>query len=127
MDYLNFLIRGFLFIIRTSHGLDQQCALFFPVDSDSAVISELSRVLPNAVAVKDKLSGLDVCARELVPHVKQLVELVKSDNYVECIQEVSDFTVQALQQWHWSPNRYPCMLLNNQPGHRHNIAAFIIL
>ena len=35
----------------------------------------------------------------------QLVELVKSDNYVECIQEVSDFTVQALQQWHWSPNR----------------------
>lgn len=75
MVYLTSILQGIVEIVRTSHGLDHQVNFH-----------ECCRIL----------------ARLKTNY--QLSELVKVENYNESMDIIANFTVNSLQQWHWSPN-----------------------
>ena len=103
MEYLANLMQGVVEIVRSAHGLDQQCPFQY-CHVPPHIRSQLPRELPDPGAAQDQRPG--TCADCTTPTNRtQLAELVKVDGYDQSMEVITTFTVHSLEQWYWSPNR----------------------
>ncbi len=94
-------MQGIVEIVRTAQGLDDQRSSLFL--SLWLIQKEISTSVAAFWPASRQTTRLYLLISDR--HSRQLAELVKLDHYDDSMDVIANFTVQSLEQWHWSPNR----------------------